>query len=271
MLMAVAISVLVAASVSAAAARRQMIHSQLMLLDASVHRNIQHALLSPTPADDTLSSQLVMAIFNARLAADGLTVNDADSLPDIASADISFAVDGLTLANPPVITIAFPEQVVNHTPAKPYVTAIPPIYQNEAATDSNGDPIIIRRRVVDKRPAVPRVAATARVSAQMVVTVTLTQEGETMTSTAAYRYSDGVLTDDKLINPPDPTDPDRRVFTNGVTNPTPPLVEPPDDTDPDYKLTDVMNVPAEKAKLKWQFDTDGYGTWRLEKYEKIDT
>jgi hypothetical protein len=236
MLMAVSLSVLVAASVSAAAARRQMIHSQLMLLDASVHRNLQHAL-TQNPTDATsLSSQLAFAIFQSNELPDGTGTAFAD-LDSATAGQFTIGIPGLTFADgttftsgaagsPLRVEIFFREQNTTYTAARDYVPAIP----EEVIEDADGNEI----GRTPGRDEELRKAATGSISAQILVRVTLTQEGETMTSTAAYRYTRATLTDD---------------FDNSLIN-------------------KEASTIAENDII-WQFAT--YGEWELEKYEKIDT
>jgi hypothetical protein len=232
MLMAVAISVLVAASVSAAAARRQMIHSQLMLLDASVHRNIQHAL-TQNPTDATsLSSQLAFAIFESNRLPNGTGTAFADLDSDTVGElmKLTFA-DGTAFTSgaagsPLRVEIFFREQKTTYTEARDYIPPVPA----EKIYDAEGNEI----DEIPGRDEELRDAATGSISAQILVRVTLRQDNETMTSTAAYRYSGGVLTDDE---------------------------------DDSLIRREASTITA--SDIIWEFET--HGTWRLEKYEKIDT
>jgi len=185
MLMAIGTSVLTAAGANVGFSLKQREHSQIMILDDSVHKNIMYSLQGGNTTDedyetDFLSPQLVMAVYKA---------NDPDlTMSPLGLADMQLVIE---LGNEGIlesgnikvdsITLSFPEQNVVITP--PAAAIYTSVYND--ADDITG-----------KTLSSPREPKTATVNAAMVVTVEINAKGKITTSRAIYEYTGGMLTDD---------------------------------------------------------------------------
>lgn len=222
LLMAIGVSVLVAASANVGFSLKQKEHSQIMILDESVHKNIMYSLQHDVADDNFLSSQLVMTIYKA---------NDPDLTSYLPAGltemplEVSIA-DGADLSSGNIkvekITLSFPEQNVIIMPP------IPAIY-TPAEYDDEGNLITDRQLDQEREPK------TATVSATMIVTVAINANGKITTTRGIYEYTGGKLADD-----PD---------AGGATH---------EDDESD-------------AIFEMAFTSDGYGKWRLIKYENVDS
>ena len=182
LLMAISISVLTAAGASAGIYLKQKEHSQIIVLDESIQKNIMYSLQSNPSDAALLSRQLVMAIYEA---------ND----PELAFGGVAFGLSsktlGLSLGNGvditsgsvkvDSITLAFPEQNVVLMPP------VPAIYEDVFDVDGNK---------IDRVVVIGRDPKTASISATMTVTVKISANGKTMTTRTSYEYHGGFLSDD---------------------------------------------------------------------------
>jgi len=166
-------SVLVAAYANMGFNRRQRDHARALVLADSVQRTIMYSLQDNDGMDeDYLAAQIVLALVNSH--DDPI---DPKDLPDVEiSTDLS---DDLTLPMNQMeidsITLSFPSQEVVIWPA-------------QLAIEDLDDPGEIDRE---------RVPKTAHVSATMIVTVTISIDGDPIFSSRThYQYSLGKLTDD---------------------------------------------------------------------------
>lgn len=177
LLMAIAVSVLVAASANTGFVLEQHEHSQIMILDESVHKNILYALQRDKKASELysvlLSTQVAKALYEANdpllpssFNPAGLEKIDIDdisvtNLPDITTGDIKIQS----------VTLSFPDQSVVFT-----------------------DPIAA---INDAGVLTPRKPRTATVDATMIVTVEINARGRTSISRATYVYTGGKMSDDQ--------------------------------------------------------------------------
>jgi len=181
LLMAITTSVLVAASANSGFLIQQTDHNRVVLLDGSVHKNIMFSFQHDPENENTLSYQLVMAIYQGY---------EGGSPPAVLPIDIKIGDDEGFLKSGRIyiksVTVSFLRQEVAITSY-----ARPAIYVYEY--DEDGGTV---SKTLD-RAREPQVAA---VSAAVAVTVEIGAPGRAVTSRAVYEYTGGVLWDENDPN-----------------------------------------------------------------------
>lgn len=180
LLMTIGVSVLAAASANTGFALKQKEHSQIIVLDESVHKNIMYSLQHNASNPSPLSAQLVMAIYEANDP--DLTSYSTTGLEDML---LTISIDNEDYLESGAIkvesiTLSFPEQNVIITPPQPAIYIL--IYDDEGE--------IIRTRDKDREPK------TALIKATMIVTVVINANDKLVTTRAIYEFQGGSLSDD---------------------------------------------------------------------------
>jgi len=179
LLMAVSTSVIAAASANVGANVRQRQYNRALLLNDSIHRNVQHSLMmdpSDSGYQQSLANQIARDIYNAnepRNFAGG-------SIAPIEEIELDIAIAGTIIDSEHSITLEFLFQEVRIAGPVGYIPEL----------------------------GSARVPRTASLSARMVVTVTVEVESATVlrndsriiTSQAVYEYSGGVFSDETVEN-----------------------------------------------------------------------
>jgi hypothetical protein len=176
MLLAIAASVMGAASANVGYNIRQNETNRIRLLEQSIQRNIQHSL-----ENGDMGHELINGVFLRYAEDPAEPPEDIDLLMDIGT-DPYDAPRGLTYT----ITLSFLDALTGESTLKINIT--PPIAGAPEIPSIDGSVMI---------PAVPRVPGTATIDAEMTVTVEITAANgvRTVTTVATYEYRGGVMTD----------------------------------------------------------------------------
>ena len=301
LLFAVGTSVLVAASNTVGYLKQQKEHSQVMILDESVHKSIMYSLQADPfdPSDEEkllprLSWQLVMALYEAKddaFSADGLGVISLEAVIDTDGAPLDL-MDADTDRDIYVnsISLSFPRQEVIIIPAVPAI--FEDIYGIPGEDDEEGDEEDDEEdeeeeedeegeiEWIERKLLYPRIPKEALVNATMVVSVEIVVKGKTggrtwertVTSRATYEYMGGFLSDD-------PDGELFEVYEEWICENTGPedvdmegifgldIAEIPDLPAARLEFLSFPDFPAFPDEITMLFTPDGYGEWRLIKYE----
>jgi hypothetical protein len=193
LLLTVGISTLVAAEANSGLLFKQKEHSQIIILEDSIHQNILFALQPDIAAsedeENLLSTKLARAICEANDSYVVMTANPRgieDLTVDVSVGGADLKGDGFGKIKLDSITLSFPryDQVVVITPP------IPAVYSPEVR-DPDTNALISSRSL-----AFAREPKTATVNASMIVTVKIDAGDRIITSRAFYEYTGGELSDD---------------------------------------------------------------------------
>jgi len=192
LLLAIGVSVLIAASAGRGAMVRQIKHNQMILLDNSIHNSILFSLQKIEDPENSLGARLVWALYEkARTGEELGEVNTAvDNRGRVLNLDIeleNFDIDDIV--GEVKVYLTFLVQDVFISPAAP------PIFVRDY---DNWNGIGVPDWIL--APDGNRVPETVTVSARMIVTVVINVDGEKISTESEY-----VLDGERMIS--DDTDP----------------------------------------------------------------
>lgn len=242
LLMAIGVSVLVAASANTGFMLNQKEHNQILILDDAVHKNIMYSLQHNTSDNNLLSRQLIEAIYSACDPEPESMVPISLGLLEDISLDIGFDEIGLEADNEKFeiksITLSFPKTLNEMVIITLPVAAIYYPAEDTVSVDDEGNPYNIVKGAYGFTSRVPK---TATVNAIMIVTVEIAVKDKNnsandkiITSKATYEYTGGFFSDDP----------------NGL-----------------HADNDTL---GEEFKMELIPDNGKCGEWEMKKHEKVD-
>ena len=189
LLLAIGVSVLIAAAAGRGAMVRQMKHNQFRLLDNSIHNTIMYSLQQKNDADNSLGAQLVWALYETAIAGDklGESSTSIDKRGRVLNLDIDledFEINDVV--GEVKVYLTFLVQDVFISPPQP------PIFVRDY---DNWNGLGVPEWILAENGS--RVPETATVSARMIVTVVIYVDGEEISTESEY-VLDGkrVISDD---------------------------------------------------------------------------